>query len=45
MEKKFGELVQDIWNHKTPNTPNFLIIRLMVQSKKISMEGIIIGPA
>ena len=38
MEKKFVELVQDVWSHKTPGTPKFLIVRPMVTSKKISVE-------
>ena len=39
MEKKFGGLVWDIQSHKTSNTPKFLIMRPMVESKKISTEG------
>ena len=38
MEKQFGKLVQDVWSHKTPGTPKFLIVRSMVESEKISVE-------
>ena len=38
MEKKFGELVQNVWSHKTAGTPTFLIIRPMVNSQNISMK-------
>ena len=38
MEKKFGKLVQDVQSYKTPSAPKFLIIRPMVESKKISMK-------
>ena len=38
MEKKFGEMVQDVQSHKTLGTPKFPIIRPAVESKKISME-------
>ena len=37
MEKKFGH-VQDVWSHKTPGTPQFLYVRLMVDSGNISTE-------
>ena len=38
MEKKFGELMQVVWSHKTPAMPKILIIRPMVKSKKISAK-------
>ena len=37
-EKKFDELKQDFQSHKTHGTSKFLILRLVVKSKKISME-------
>ena len=36
MEKKFGKLMQNVQTHKTWGAPTFLIIRPMVESKKIS---------
>ena len=30
--------MQDVWGHKTPGTPKFLIIRPMIDSEKISDE-------
>ena len=39
MEKKFNELVQDVWSQKIPGTSKFLIVRLMVQSQKFSVEA------
>ena len=38
MEKKFDKLVQDVYSHKSPGPPKFLIVRPMVKSKTISME-------
>ena len=38
MEKKFGRLVQNVWSHNTPGTPKFLIMRPMVENKKINVE-------
>ena len=38
MEKKFGELVQDVQSHKTPGTPKFLIMMPMVEIEKMSAE-------
>ena len=38
LEKKFGEHMQDIWSHKTPDTSNFFIIRPVINSEKISTE-------
>ena len=38
LENKFGGLVNDIWSHKTPGTPKFLIIRPTEEIKKILME-------
>ena len=39
MEKKSGELVQDVQSHKTHGTPKLLIVRPTVKSKKISGEN------
>ena len=36
LEKIFGKHVQDVQSHKTPGMPKFLIVRLMIISKKIS---------
>ena len=36
--KKFGKHVKNIYSHKTPGMLNFLIVRPMVESKKISPE-------
>ena len=30
--------MQDVWSHKSPGTPKFLIVRPMVEIEKISME-------
>ena len=38
MEKKFGKHVQDVWSHKTPDMPKFLIIRSVVDNEKISTK-------
>ena len=38
LDKKFDKCIQDVHNPKTPGSPKFLIIRLMVESKKISVE-------
>ena len=38
MKKTFGKHMQDIWSHKTPGMPKFLIVRPVVDSEKISME-------
>ena len=38
LENKFGGLVNEVWSHKTPGTPKFLIIRPMEDIEKISME-------
>ena len=37
-ENKFGGLVNDIWSHKTPGTPKFLIIRPTEEIEKILIE-------
>ena len=38
MENKFGKCIQNIWSHKTPGTPKFLIVRPNADSEKISAE-------
>ena len=38
LENKFSGLVNEVWSHKTPGTPKFLIVRPMEDIKKISME-------
>ena len=38
LENKFGGLVNHIQSHKTPSTSKFLIVRLMEEIKKISIE-------
>ena len=38
MEKKFGKHMQDVWGHKTPGAPQFLIMRPMIDSEKISAK-------
>ena len=30
--------MQDVWSHKTPGMPKFLIVRPMVDKEKISVE-------
>ena len=37
-EKKFGKNVQDVWSHKTPGMPKFLILRPIMDSEKISIK-------
>ena len=38
LDRKFGECIKDVCSNKTPGTPNFLIVRPMVESKKMSIE-------
>ena len=38
-EKKCGEHILDVWSHKTPGMPKFLVVRPMVESKM----GILVG--
>ena len=38
LEKKFGGLVEEIWRHKTPSTPKFLIVRPTEENEKISTK-------
>ena len=38
LEKKFGECIQDVWSHKTPAMPKFLIVRPTVDNKKMSSK-------
>ena len=39
LQSKFGGLVQEIWSHKTPGTPKFLIIRPMEEKEMISNKN------
>ena len=34
VEEKFGKLVQDVWSHKTPGMPKFLIVRPTVKVRR-----------
>ena len=38
MEKKFGKIVQNVQSHKSPGLPQFLIVRHVVKSKKITAK-------
>ena len=38
LKSKFKKLVDEVWSHKTPGTPKFLIVRPTEEIKKISME-------
>ena len=38
LETKFGQLVKDVWSHKTAGTLKFFILRPMVEREKISTE-------
>ena len=38
MKKKFYKCVQDVWSHKSPGMPKFLIVRPVIDSEKISTK-------
>ena len=38
LNDKFGKCVKDVCNHKTPDTPKFLIVRPMEESEEISTK-------
>ena len=38
LERKFGGLIQEVWSHKTPGTPKFLIMRPTEEIEKISTK-------
>ena len=38
LKSKFKKLINDVWSHKTPGTPKFLIMRPTEDYEKISME-------
>ena len=35
LENKLGGLINEVWSHKTPGTPKFLIVRLTEENEKI----------
>ena len=35
LENKLGGLINEVWSHKTPGTPKFLIFRLTEEDEKI----------
>ena len=39
LESKFGRLINEVWSHKTPGTPKFLILRPMEEIEKFSIKG------
>ena len=38
MKSKFEKLIEDVWSHKTPGTPKFLIVRPTEDYKKVLVE-------
>ena len=38
LKSKFEKLVNEVWSHKTPGTPKFLIVRPLEDIKKILIE-------